>query len=62
MYQLTAEDKKWEAESDARTLSEAQIIAGDEPRMTAAKKAAEELAEKDRKNAAALDNVGQSIY
>ena len=38
------EDKKWEAESDARTLATANIIINDTPRLKAAKKAAENLA------------------
>ena len=54
---VTADEKRWEAESDARTLSEAQIIAGDDRRMSAAKIAADRLAEEERERAKALDNV-----
>ena len=57
MYNETAEDKQWAADCDARTLSEAQIITGDETRMAAAKAAAEKLAEKSREEAKALANI-----
>lgn len=53
----TAEEKRWQAEGDARTLSEAKIIAGDEKRMTAAKVAADRLAEEEREKATALEKV-----
>ena len=53
----TAEDKKWEAESDARTLSEAKIITDDEKRLDAAKVAAERLAKEERERAEALERI-----
>ena len=56
MYSLTEEDKKWPADSDARTLAAAQVIAADDERMTAAKQAVEKLAEQ-LQNVEALDNV-----
>ena len=37
-------DKKWQAESDARTLAEYQAIMEDKTRMKAAQKSATELA------------------
>jgi len=42
------EDKRYEAESDARTLAEANVILSDDVRLKAAKKAAKSLA-KDAK-------------
>ena len=39
-------DKKWKAESDARTMAEYQEIMEDKTRMKAAKKTATELAKK----------------
>lgn len=54
---VTADEKRWQAESDARTLSEAEIISDDENRMAAAKVAADRLAEEERKNAEALEKV-----
>lgn len=53
----TADEKRWQAESDARTLSEAKIISDDENRLSAAKTAAERLAEEERKRAEALEKV-----
>ncbi len=51
-------DAEWEAESDARTLSEAEIIGNDQPRMASAKIAADRLAKEERERAAALEKVG----
>lgn len=48
MPQLTASDKQWQAESDARTLSEANTIALSPVRLRDAKRAAKRLA-KDAK-------------
>lgn len=42
---MTADDKRWRAESDANTLAEAQVIAGDPERMAAAKTAAKHIAD-----------------
>ena len=53
----TAEEKRWEAESDAQTLSEAKIISGDENRLSAAKVAADRLAEEAKERAEALEKV-----
>ena len=41
---MTAQEKKWRAESDARTLAEAQQILQDKNRSKAAKNAALNLA------------------
>ena len=41
---MTAQEKKWRAESDARTLAEAQKILQDKARSKAAKNAAMNLA------------------
>lgn len=44
MAKLTAMDKKWQAESDARTMAEYQAIMENKSRMRAAQKAATEMA------------------
>ncbi len=44
----TAEEKKWQATSDANTLAEANVILSDNKRLKAAQKAAKDLA-KDAK-------------
>lgn len=41
---ITLNEKKWQAESDARTLVEYQSIMGSKPRMKAAQKAAAVMA------------------
>ena len=57
---MTAEEKRWQAEGDAHTLSQAKIINGDENRMAAAKQAAEKLAEHEREQAEALEAVANA--
>lgn len=52
------DESRFQAESDARTLSEAEIINNDEGRMSAAKIAADRLAKEEREQAAALEKVG----
>jgi len=42
---LTAEQKRWRAESDAQTLAEAETIASDKTRLGAAKKEATRMAQ-----------------
>ncbi len=41
---MTAQEKQWRAEDDARTLAEAGVILQDKTRMSAAKKAAQTMA------------------
>ena len=36
MSEMTAEDKKWQAQMDARTLAEAETVKSDEGRLEAA--------------------------
>lgn len=43
---MAAQDKKWQAEDDARTLARAREIEQDPSRAQAAKKAAKDLAKK----------------
>lgn len=51
MAKMTADEKKWRAESDARTLAEAQKILQDNARSKAAKKAAMTMAKDLEKSA-----------
>ena len=55
--ELSAEDKKWQAESDARTLAEADVISQDEKRIKAAKKAAETMSKEQMEQAKAMKKV-----
>lgn len=59
---LSADEKKWKAESDARTLSEAEIIKKDESRLVAAQEAAKELAKDSKKEAEAMDDVASTLF
>ena len=62
---LTAEDKKWRAERDARTLIEASIVEADPTRKKLAagemKKIAEETKEKAKAIGKAATRVGRSL-
>ena len=51
-------DKEWQAESDARTLAEAEQIKQDASRKKAAEKAAAKLAKEKEDDLAALKKVG----
>ena len=51
---MTADEKKWRAESDARTLAEAQKILQDKARSKAAKNAALDLAKDYEKSATSM--------
>lgn len=51
---MTKEDKKWQAESDVRTLMQAREIQADAARMRAAKAAAERQAKEAAKVAKAM--------
>lgn len=51
---ISNEEKDWQAESDARTLAEANVILSDEKRLNSAKKAATRLA---KEQAASLEGL-----
>jgi hypothetical protein len=52
--QMSAQDKRWEAESDARTIAEASAIKADPKRLAAAAAAAREMGEKKMVEAKAI--------
>ena len=54
---MTAQDKVWQAERDARSLAEAELIKGDVRRMRAAKVQAKKMAIEKAKEAAKLKKV-----
>lgn len=58
MVAETKEDKRWRAESDARTLAAAEEIKRDKVRVRAAMKEALRLAQEVSKQAADLKKVG----
>lgn len=51
------EERKWQAESDARTMAEYQQILSDKPRMQRAVKVAKQQAADLSKRATAMQNV-----
>lgn len=56
---MTAQDKRWRAESDASTVAEAQAIQSDPTRMRAAKVAGDRMAKEAQKKADALRSVAK---
>ena len=54
---MSAQDKKWAAESDARTLAEAEAIRKDSPRLKAAAKEAKKMVGEEMIKAKALRKV-----
>jgi len=56
---ITAEDKRWEAESDARTLMDSQVISSDKKRLAAAVKAAKRMAAEKEKEVKAMKGVAK---
>lgn len=54
---LSAQDKKWQAQEDAHTLSRVNEITTDKTRFAAAKKAAGEMLTETKKRASSLQKV-----
>ena len=54
---MTAQEKKWRAEEDARTLAEAESVRRDPTRMRAATMVAKTMADEQNKRAASLRKV-----
>ena len=54
-------DKKWQAEDDVRTLSQAKIIAADRARCSRACVAAKRMAGEKMKEARAMENIGKKV-
>lgn len=56
---MTEDERRWRAESDARTLVEAEVIKQDASRKKAASEAAKRLAEKEKAEARAMSRVAR---
>ena len=54
---MSTSEKDWQAESDARTLTEAEVIKSDEKRMGAAQKAAKRIQEEEEIRATAMKKI-----
>lgn len=57
---ISADEKRWRAESDAETMARYQEIMDDKNRMNAAIKVAKERANDLNKRAAAMSNVAKA--
>ena len=54
---LTMQDKKWQAESDARILADADVIKKDRTRLIAAAKEAKVMAKEQKERSTAMTKV-----
>lgn len=57
---MTAEDKKWQAESDMRTLAEAEAIKSDRQRLSKAKKAGAAMVKEKKQEVKRLQKVAKN--
>lgn len=57
LNEMPKSEAQWQAETDARTLTEADIISKDASRLAAAKTAAKRLLEEKEKEAAGLRKI-----
>jgi len=53
------EDKDWEAESDARTMADADVIKNDSERYERAVKAAQDMARDKKKEAESISRIAE---
>ena len=56
---MSIDEKKWQAESDARTLSEAAVIKKDTQRLRAAVNAARRMYKEKKIEAAAMEKIAK---
>ena len=52
-------EAEWQAQADANTLAEAEVIKGDEARLKKAQEAAKKIADEQRERAAAMSKVAR---
>jgi len=64
MYDMPMSDNDWQAEDDARTLSEAEVIKSDASRLSKAEAAAKTISERKQKEAEAMKKIatGGMVY
>ena len=58
---MEAEEKKWQAENDARTLAEADVINNDPERLEAAQKAAKKMLDEQKRQTEAMEHVVDDV-
>lgn len=56
---MSKEEKKWRAESDARTLAEAEVILSDPKRLILASQVAKRMASEKMKEAKAMTQIAR---
>lgn len=59
---ISAEEKEWRAESDARTLVEADVIKSDPERLKAAQEKAKKMVEEKKRESEAMDRVANGQF
>jgi len=57
---MSVDEKRWQAENDARTLAEAKVIVKDSERLNAAKVEAKRMADEKQKEVSAMRSVAGS--
>ena len=58
---ISKSESEWEAESDARTIAEAEVIRNDSARLIKAQAAAKRLADEARERAEAMERAAKGI-
>ncbi len=58
---LSADEKRWRAESDARTLAESNVISTDSARLKAAQAAAKRMAVEQERQASSMQKVAKTV-
>lgn len=56
---LTAQDKRWQAEDDARVLAQAEEVKNNAPRLKAAKVQAKKMAKEQEATLASLKRIAE---
>jgi len=56
---MSAEERRWQAESDVRSLMEAEVIKRDKARLKAAVNAAKSMAKKEEDEAKAVKKIAK---
>lgn len=56
---MTAQDKKWQAQDDARTLAQANEVKSDTPRLKAAVKEAKIMVKDEQKRLTSISKVAK---
>lgn len=57
--QMTRQEKEWQAQDDAHTLANAEVVKNDPTRLSAAKSAALKIADEEKDRAEAMGHVSK---